>query len=78
MTYPHLMLELPFPTEHGLAWVRVPVEGITRADADRMAEMVKTVVVEDLSGGGVASCSGLVAKSSKSSIGRALARQEDE
>lgn len=45
MTHPHEMLELPFPIEQGLAWVRVPREGITAADADRMAEMVKAVVV---------------------------------
>lgn len=43
------MLHYPFPTEHGLAWVILPREGISPADAQRMVEMVKTVVVEEAS-----------------------------
>lgn len=43
----HEMLHYPFQTEHGLAWIILPREGITAADAERMAEMVAAVVVEE-------------------------------
>lgn len=43
----HEMLHYPFQTEHGLAWIILPREGIGPADAERMAEMVKTVSTED-------------------------------
>lgn len=42
----HKMLHYPFQVEHGLAWIVLPREGITLADAERMAELVKTVVTE--------------------------------
>lgn len=45
-TLRHEMLEIPFQTEHGLAWIIVPREGLTPEDAQRMAEMVKTTVLE--------------------------------
>jgi hypothetical protein len=45
----HEMLELPFQTSAGLAWVLIPRSGISNADAERMAEMIKSVVYEPAS-----------------------------